>query len=78
MRTWCLRRHGCGSVHPLAESKAQRAGVAEKVLAGLFAKFTRVKPAWHRFIDNSFLSPELRQGYHALLDHRFAQLGLGR
>ncbi|RZK10349.1 MAG: HipA domain-containing protein, partial [Hymenobacter sp.] len=58
------------------QQAAQRAGVTEKVLAGLFTKFTRVRPTWHRFIDNSFLSPELRQGYHALLDRRFAQLGL--
>jgi serine/threonine-protein kinase HipA len=55
---------------------AQRAGVAEKVLAELFTKFIRVKPAWQRFIDSSFLSPKLRQGYQALLDRRFAQLGL--
>ena len=58
------------------QQAAQRAGVTEKVLTGLFTRFTRVKPAWHSFIDDSFLSPELRQGYHALLDHRFAQLGL--
>lgn len=58
------------------QQAAQRAGVTEKVLAGLFAKFTRVKPVWHRFIDSSFLSPELQQGYHVLLDRRFAQLGL--
>ena len=60
------------------QQAAQRAGVTEKVLAGLFTKFTRVKPAWQRFIDDSFLSPELRQGHHALLDRRFAQLGLER
>lgn len=58
------------------QQAAQRAGVTEKVLTALFAKFTRVKPVWHRFIDSSFLSPELRQGYHALLDRRFTQLGL--
>lgn len=39
-------------------------------------KYSRVKPAWHRFIDNSFLSSELRQEYHTLLERRFAQLGL--
>jgi len=43
------------------QQAAQRAGVTGKVLAGLFTRFTRVKPAWHRFIDDSFLSPELRQ-----------------
>jgi serine/threonine-protein kinase HipA len=58
------------------QQAAQRAGVTEKVLAGLFPEFTRVRPAWHRFTDHSFLAPELRQGYHALLDRRFAQLGL--
>ena len=58
------------------QQAARRAGVAEKVVAGLLAKFARTRPAWHRFIDGSFLSPELRQEYHALLDRRFAQLGL--
>jgi serine/threonine-protein kinase HipA len=58
------------------QQAAQRAGVTEKVLTGLLTKFTRAKPAWHRFIDSSFLSLELQQGYHALLDRRFTQLGL--
>ena len=53
------------------QQAAQRVGVAEKVLAVLFTKFTRVRPAWQRFLDSSFLSPELRQGYHALVDRRF-------
>jgi serine/threonine-protein kinase HipA len=44
------------------QQAAQRASVTGKVFAGLFTKFTRIKPAWHRFIDDSFLSPELRQG----------------
>jgi hypothetical protein len=50
------------------QQAAQRASVTDKVIAGLFTKFTRVKPAWYRFINNSFMSLELRQGYHALLD----------
>jgi len=60
------------------QQAAQRAGVTEKVLTGLLTKFTQVKPAWHPFIDGSFLVPELRQGCHALLDRQFAQLGLAQ
>lgn len=55
---------------------AQRSGVPEKVLTGLLTRFARARPAWQQFIDSSFLSPELRQAYHDLLESRFAQLGV--
>ena len=58
------------------QQAAQRAGVPEKAMAALFTRFARARPAWHRFIDDSFLSEELKQGYHELLACRFEQLGI--
>ena len=55
----------------------QRAGVDEKVMTGLFAKFVRARPAWEKLLAESFLPPELRAGYLALLQRKFEQLGLG-
>ena len=52
---------------------AQRAGIDEKVIAGMLTRFGNARPAWHAFIDQSFLPPPLQQGYHDLLDGRFAQ-----
>lgn len=55
----------------------QRAGVDDKVMTGLFAKFTRTRPVWEKLLAESFLQPELKDGYLALLQRKFEQLGLG-
>ena len=55
---------------------AQRAGIDDKVLTGVFARFNRAKPAWHEFIGSSFLPEELKTQFYALLESRFGQLGL--
>ncbi|AMR25450.1 toxin HipA (plasmid) [Hymenobacter psoromatis] len=55
---------------------AQRAGIADKVVSGLLTRFAAAKPAWHEFIDRSFLPEPLKAQFHALLEQRFAQLGL--
>ena len=55
---------------------AQRAGVEDKVMTGLFTKFTRVRPAWEKLLAESFLPPELKEAYVWLLQRKFEQLGL--
>ena len=55
---------------------SQRAGVDEKVMTGLFNKFTRVRPAWEQMLAESFLPAELKDGYLALLQRKFEQLEL--
>ena len=55
---------------------AGRAGVDEKVMSGVLARMRKVRPAWHAFIDQSFLPPVLQAQFHALLDQRFAQLDM--
>jgi serine/threonine-protein kinase HipA len=54
----------------------QRAGVDEKVMTGLFAKFTRAWPAWEKLLGESFLPEVLKEGYLALLQWKFEQLEL--
>ena len=54
----------------------RRAGVDDKVMTGLFTKFTRVRPAWEKLLAESFLPSELKDGYLALLRRKFEQLGL--
>ncbi len=55
---------------------AQRAGVDEKVMTGVFTRLVRVRPAWEKLLAESFLTPELKEGYLALLHRKFKQLGL--
>jgi serine/threonine-protein kinase HipA len=54
----------------------RRVGVEDKVMTGLFAKFTRAWPAWEKLLGESFLPEVLKQGYLALLQRKFEQLGL--
>lgn len=54
----------------------QRAGVDDKVMTGLFTKFTRVRPAWEKLLGESFLPEVLKEGYLALLQRKFEQLEL--
>ncbi|MGY2134600.1 HipA domain-containing protein [Hymenobacter sp. HD11105] len=55
---------------------AQRAGVDDKVMTGVLTRLVKARPAWHAFIDQSFLPPALQVQYHTLLTQRFAQLDL--
>jgi serine/threonine-protein kinase HipA len=55
---------------------AQRAGVDEKVMTGVFSRFVRVRPAWEKLLAESFLPPELKEGYLAPLQRKFKQMGL--
>ena len=55
---------------------AQRAGVEDKVMTGVFSRFIRVRPAWEKLLAESFLPAKLKEGYLALLQRKFEQLGL--
>ncbi len=56
---------------------AQRAGVDDKVMTGIFTRFAKARPDWHKFIDISFLPNSMKEQFHELLESRFGQLGLG-
>jgi serine/threonine-protein kinase HipA len=58
------------------QAAMQRAGISDKVLTSSLRRFSKARPAWHRFITESFLPPELQQAYHRLLASRFARLGV--
>lgn len=55
---------------------AGRAGIDDKVVTGMLTRLVKARPAWHAFIDQSFLSAALQEQFHALLAQRFAQLDL--
>ena len=55
---------------------AQRAGVDDKVMTGMFTRFVRVRPAWEKLLAESFLPAELKKDYLALLQRKFEQLEL--
>jgi len=55
---------------------AQRAGVDDKVVTGILARFSKAKPAWYEFTGRSFLPEMLQEQFSTLLESRFRQLGL--
>jgi serine/threonine-protein kinase HipA len=55
---------------------ALRAGIADKVVTDLLARFVKARPAWQAFIATSFLPDALKEEFHRLLERRFAQLDL--
>lgn len=55
---------------------AQRAGIKDKVVTGMLTRFVKAQPAWHQFIDISFLPDRLKQQFHELLESRFGRLDL--
>ena len=55
---------------------ALRAGIADKVMTDMLARFVKVRPAWQAFIATSFVPEPLKAEFYRLLERRFAQLGL--
>jgi serine/threonine-protein kinase HipA len=55
---------------------ALRAGIADKVVTAMLARFVKARPAWQGFIATSFLPEPLKNEFYRLLERRFAQLGL--
>ncbi len=50
------------------------AGLEDKVIENIFAKFQKVQPRWNAFIDNSFLPVDLQEKYKAEIAARLAVL----
>ncbi len=42
-------------------------GLTSKVISNIFHKYQKLVPTWTRFVDQSFLSAELKAGYKAIL-----------
>jgi serine/threonine-protein kinase HipA len=55
---------------------ALRAGIADKVVTDLLARFVKARPTWQAFIATSFLPEALKDEFYRLLERRFGQLGL--
>jgi serine/threonine-protein kinase HipA len=52
----------------------ERLGLAEAILKETILKFEESLDAWHLLINHSFLSPELRERYHELIQKRWQRI----
>jgi serine/threonine-protein kinase HipA len=59
------------------EKLGQGMELTSKQLSGVFKRMTRNKVKAFQWIDNSFLSDEMKDAYKQLLEYRYAQLSLG-
>ena len=48
----------------------QASGLEEKVINNIFAKFAKAKDRWFEFIDQSFLSDEMKEAFKAIIAER--------
>ena len=48
----------------------QASGLEEKVINNIFAKFAKVKDRWFEFIDQSFLTDEMKEAFKAIIAER--------
>jgi hypothetical protein len=49
-------------------------GLPQKTAENILAKFSGLKSKWLEFVDNSFLSAEMKDKFKALIESRFSQL----
>ena len=54
----------------------QRLEINERVLSDLLSRFTAAIPAWRKLLEHSFLSPDTKQKYAALLAERAQRMQL--
>ena len=52
----------------------QASGMEEKVINNIFAKFAKVKDRWFDFIDQSFLSDEMKEAFKVIIAERLSLL----
>ena len=50
--------------------------INQKAFDNIFKRFGKVISGWHEFIDISFLSNEMKQAYHAMIDNKVEQIRL--
>nr|WP_219921464.1 HipA domain-containing protein [Rufibacter sp. XAAS-G3-1] len=50
------------------------AGIEARAMQNIFKRFSKALPAWHNFIDISFLPEDLKTNYHELLEVKQRQL----
>jgi serine/threonine-protein kinase HipA len=58
------------------EEAMSRFGLDERVFANIFARFQKVIPQWHDFIEISFLPPQLKEAYRQMIDRKSKQIEL--
>ena len=56
------------------EVAMRASGLDEKVIANIFNKFLKASNAWFTFIDNSFLSDEMKTTYKEIINTKLSIL----
>lgn len=59
------------------ETAMQTSGMNDKAIGNVFKKFEKLPKTWHQFIDESFLSPDMKEAYQKMITKKFKQLELG-
>lgn len=54
----------------------KNAGINDKSIQNIFNKFSKIIPSWHKFIQTSFLTEELKEKYSELIEFKQRQIGL--
>ena len=52
----------------------QASGLEDKVINNILAKFTKVKERWFEFIDQSFLSDEMKEAFKTIIAEKLSLL----
>ena len=51
-------------------------GMNDKAIENVFKKFEKLQDKWHSFIDLSFISEDLKEGYRNMIIEKFKRLGV--
>ena len=51
-------------------------GMNDKSIENVFKKFSKLQGVWHQFINQSFISDELKENYHAMINEKFNQIDI--
>jgi serine/threonine-protein kinase HipA len=54
----------------------ERLEINQRILTDVLARFSKAMPAWQEFLERSFLSPEAKQKFLAIISERGKRMGL--
>lgn len=55
-------------------SAMKNANINDKAIENLFQNFKYLLPVWHTMIDRSFLSMEMKENYHTMINSKFIRI----
>lgn len=57
-------------------SAMKKSEINDKSIDNIFNKFINLLPSWHNMINKSFLSKEMKENYHIMINSKFSQINL--